>query len=82
MEDPAKYSSARKARVSARTANDPDFIGAEAALKRASTKAIERARRAGLQPVIMIPDDASAEAALREDPTLYRATRSKKRPRS
>ena len=46
MEDPAKYSSARNARVSARTASDPDFIGAEAALKRASTKAIERARRA------------------------------------
>ena len=78
MEDPAKYSSARNARVSARTANDPDFIGAEAALKRASTKAIERARLAGLQPVIMNPDNLSTEAVLREDPTPYRSTRTNK----
>lgn len=80
MEDPAKTSSARNARVSARTANDPDFIGAEAALKRASIKAIERARRAGLQPVIMNPDDISTEAVLREDPTHYQSIRSKKQP--
>ena len=32
--------------------NDPDFIGALAALKRASAKAIARARAAGLEPVV------------------------------
>ena len=32
--------------------DDPDFIGAEAALARASTKAIARARAAGLEPVV------------------------------
>jgi hypothetical protein len=79
MDDPVKYSSARMARVSALTSGDPDFIGAEAALKRASTKAIERARHAGLQPVIMNPDDISTEAVLREDPAPYRIARSKKR---
>jgi hypothetical protein len=49
MEDPAKSSSARIARVLARTSGDPDFIGAEVALKRASTKAMDRGppRRAG-----------------------------------
>jgi len=32
--------------------DDPDFIGAEAALKRASAKAIAKAHAAGLEPVI------------------------------
>lgn len=32
--------------------NIPDFIGAEAALRRASAKAIARARAAGLEPVV------------------------------
>ncbi len=32
--------------------DDPDFIGAEAALKRAAAKAIEQARAAGLEPVV------------------------------
>ena len=32
--------------------DDPDFIGAEAALKRASAKAVARARAAGLEPVV------------------------------
>jgi hypothetical protein len=71
MEDPAKYLSARNARVSARTAGDPDFIGAEAALKRASIKAIERARRAGLEPVIVSSADGLTESVLREDPSPY-----------
>jgi len=35
--------------------DDPDFIGAEAALKRAAAKAIKRARAAGLEPVIAQP---------------------------
>jgi hypothetical protein len=32
--------------------DDPDFIGAEAALRRASAKAVARDRAAGLEPVV------------------------------
>lgn len=71
MEDPANYRFTSKARVSARTLADPDFIGADAALKRAAAKAIERARRAGLEPVIMKSPVAGMESMLREDPTPY-----------
>lgn len=44
--------------------NDPDFIGAEAALKRASEKAIARARAAGLEPVVarLAESDGRSEA--------------------
>ncbi len=34
-----------------RTLDDPDFIGAEAALKRAAAKAVARDRAAGLEPI-------------------------------
>jgi hypothetical protein len=71
MEDPAKTTFSSKARVSARTLADPDFIGADAALKRAAAKAIERAHRAGLEPVIMRFPAESMESMVREDPTPY-----------
>jgi hypothetical protein len=45
--------------------------GAAAALKRASAKAIERARHAGLEPVIFQPSDGVTAAVLREDPAPY-----------
>jgi hypothetical protein len=70
MEDPATYHFTPQ--ISARTSADPDFIGAEAALKRAATKAIERARCAGLEPVIWKATDESRELVLREDPSPYR----------
>lgn len=35
--------------------NDPDFIGAEAALKRASAKAVARDLAAGLEPIVRTP---------------------------
>jgi hypothetical protein len=37
--------------------DDPDFIGAEAALRRASAKAIAKARAAGLEPIVSNPTD-------------------------
>lgn len=39
----------------AKPLDDPDFIGAEAAFKRAAAKAIARARAAGLEPVVRPP---------------------------
>ena len=71
MEDPAKYTFTPKGRVSARTLADPDFIGADAALKRAATKAIERAHRAGLEPIVMKSPTESMESMVCEDPTPY-----------
>jgi predicted ABC-type ATPase len=52
MEDSAAYPAGSKERAPVTPLDDPDFIGAEAALKRASAKAIARARAAGLEPVI------------------------------
>lgn len=71
MEDPAKYTFTSKPRVSARTLADPDFIGADAALKRAAMKAIERAHRAGLEPIVMKFSPQNMESMVREDPTPY-----------
>lgn len=71
MEDPAKTNFTSKARVSARTLADPDFIGADAALKRAAAKAIERAHRAGLEPIVMKSPAGSMESMVREDPIPY-----------
>lgn len=71
MNDPAKPNFASTARVSARTLADPDFIGADAALKRAAAKAIERAHRAGLEPVIMNAPAETMESVVREDSTPY-----------
>ncbi len=61
MEDPVKYRSSGEARAPVRPLDDPDFIGAEAALKRAAAKAIERALRAGLDPVIVSSPEKTGE---------------------
>lgn len=53
-EDPTPYH-AKKLPV--KPLDDPDFIGAEAALKRASAKAIAKARAAGLGPIVSNPED-------------------------
>lgn len=57
MEDPKRYRSAGSKPVPVQPLDDPDFIGAEAALNRAAAKATERARAAGLEPVIGDTED-------------------------
>jgi hypothetical protein len=52
MEESTEYQITSKHPRPARTIDDPDFIGAEAALKRASAKAIARDLAAGLEPII------------------------------
>ena len=52
MEDSSPYQSQENKPHRVQPLNDPDFIGAEAALKRASEKAIARDRAAGLEPVV------------------------------
>lgn len=51
MEDPVEYRSTPGKPRPVRPLDDPDFIGAEAALKRASAKAVARDLAAGLVPV-------------------------------
>lgn len=58
MEDPAAYRPARPQQGSPMPLKDPDFIGAEAAFKRAAEKAIARAHAAGLEPVIAAAEKA------------------------
>lgn len=52
MEDPIPYRPPATERVPVKPPDDPDFIGAEAALKRASEKAIALDLAAGLEPII------------------------------
>ena len=52
MENPDSYRSDTSGQAPVKPLDDPDFIGAEAALKRAAAKATDRARAAGLEPVI------------------------------
>lgn len=58
MEEPATYQTSGENAQPVPPLDDPDFIGAEAALKRAAAKAIARARAAGLEPVIFRPEDS------------------------
>lgn len=51
-EDPTPY---RAKRQPVKPLDDPDFLGAEAALRRASAKAIAKARAAGLEPIVSNP---------------------------
>ena len=60
MEDSASYQTSRKGTRGVQPLNDPDIIGAEAAMKRAAAKAIEQAKAAGLEPVVDWSDDAPA----------------------
>ncbi len=57
MENSADYSTRQEKPRPVRPLDDPDFIGAEAALKRASAKAVARDRAAGLEPVVSNPAD-------------------------
>jgi predicted ABC-type ATPase len=52
MEDSAEYRPQGQPTRPVKPLDDPDFIGAEAALRRASAKAVARARAAGLEPVV------------------------------
>lgn len=52
MEDSAKYLATPSKPRPVRPLDDPDFIGAEAALKRGAAKAVARDRAAGLEPII------------------------------
>ena len=57
MEDSVEYRIKKKAPRTVKPLDDPDFIGAEAALQRASAKAVAKARAAGLEPVVSNPAD-------------------------
>lgn len=57
MEDFADYRSDEMPPSPVKPLDDPDFIGAEAALRRGSAKAVARARAAGLEPVVRQPQD-------------------------
>jgi len=52
MEDSIPYQASEKKARRVQPLNNPDFVGAEAALKRASEKAIARDRAAGLEPIV------------------------------
>lgn len=59
MEDSSTYSSRPTEPAPVQPLDDPDFIGAEAAFKRAAANAVKRARDAGLEPVTLDdPDDS------------------------
>jgi hypothetical protein len=60
-EGPAPY---RPITAKVRPLDDPDFIGAEAALKRAAAKAVARDRAAGLEPVVRTHGEKSKAEAL------------------
>jgi predicted ABC-type ATPase len=55
MEDPVEYRSSSTHPRPVRPLDNPDFIGAEAALKRASAKAVARDLAAGLEPIVRTP---------------------------
>lgn len=55
MEDAAEFRAKDSPPSPVKPLNDPDFIGAEAALKRGSAKAVARDRAAGLEPVTQKP---------------------------
>ncbi len=60
MDDSADYRAQGDAPHPVKPLDDPDFIGAEAALRRGSAKAVARARAAGLKPVIATTEEAPA----------------------
>lgn len=61
MEDPATYRLRVTQSGPVKPIDDPDLIGAQAALKRGSAKAVARAIAAGLEPVVRKPDQGEAE---------------------
>ena len=58
MEDATPYTLDTAQTTPVKPLDDPDFIGAEAALKRASAKAIARALAAGLEPVVATDNES------------------------
>ncbi|MDP4779741.1 MAG: hypothetical protein NWR03_04670 [Akkermansiaceae bacterium] len=64
MEDPVTYQASAGQTIAVKPLNDPDFIGAEAALKRASAKAVARDLAAGLEPVVAGWVNAEADESL------------------
>ena len=63
MEDPVEYRATPSQPHPVKPLDDPDFIGAEAALKRAAAKAVARDRAAGLEPVVRIRPDTQMPAS-------------------
>lgn len=63
MEDSPTYRMPGKQARPVPPLNDPDFIGAEAAFKRAAAKAIAQAKAAGLEPVVDPPLEETDERA-------------------
>jgi predicted ABC-type ATPase len=61
MEDITPYRTDPSRTTPVKPLDDPDFIGAEAALRRASAKAIAKARAAGLEPIVSNPEDLPAK---------------------
>ena len=57
MEDPVEYRTPSSQPRPVRPLDDPDFIGAEAALKRAAAKAVARDHAAGLEPIVRMHPD-------------------------
>ncbi len=63
MEDPVEYRTPSSQPRPVRPLDDPDFIGAEAALKRAAAKAVARDQAAGLEPVVRMHPDVRTTAS-------------------
>ncbi len=57
MKDVTLYRTDSGKPTSVKPLDDPDFIGMDAAIKRASAKAIAKARAAGLEPIVSNPED-------------------------
>ncbi len=57
MQEPETYGTKGPQKPRIEPLDDPDFIGAEAAFKRAAAVAIARARAAGLEPIVSNPED-------------------------
>lgn len=68
MENSAEYHTQGQAPRPVKPLDDPDFIGAEAALRRGSAKAVARARAAGLVPVVRSPHPMPEAASPSTDP--------------
>lgn len=66
MEDPALYFSGTDKAGKVEPLDSPDFIGAEAAFKRAAANAIARSRAIGLEPVVEPSDVVTADSTARE----------------
>ena len=61
MEDSTPYAKTAVKTAKVQPLDDPDFIGAEAAFKRAAANVWERYRAAGLEPVVS-PDEEPSQS--------------------